>query len=95
MKPCKCKPHRSSTKQTIPSVADCDGLLRPVVDEGDRHAILEVVLDLQTVALTIDEKASHQLEAAQAGVVCCRAVCPVALAVPLLGTPLDSFGRRT
>ena len=31
-------------------VADADGVLQPVVDEGGRHCLKSVVLDLQTIA---------------------------------------------
>ncbi len=77
-----------------PTVADNSGVLQPVVDEGGRHALTSMVLDMQTVARSLDEKARADLEKAAAGAETSRVVGPESLVVPT-NKPLDSFDART
>ena len=83
----------SRTKKT-PTVVDNDCVLQPVVDEGGRHEMKSMVLDVQTVARSFDEKTQAELETAQAGADACRTVTPEALAIPTQ-KPLNSFDART
>jgi hypothetical protein len=71
-----------------------DGTLQPVVDEGGRHSLKSMVLDVQSIVRSFDHKTQTQLEAAQAGADARRAVSTEALAVPTQ-KPLDSFDART
>ena len=75
-------------------VADKDGVLRPVTDEGGRHAFKSMVLDVQQVARSLEESGSTELEKAHAGADARRSVCPEALAIPTQ-KPMDSFDART
>ena len=75
-------------------IADNDGVLQPVVDEGGRHCIKSLVLDVQQVVRSFDEKSRAALETAQAGADLRRTVCPQALAIPTQ-QPMDSFDART
>ena len=68
--------------EKTPTVFDNDGILQPVVDEGDRHEMKSLVLDVQTVARSLDEKTQAELETAQTGADVCRTIAPEALATP-------------
>ena len=80
--------------ETNAQIADHNGVLQPVVDEGGRHRMKSLVLDVQQVVSSFDEKSRAALETAQAGTDRRRAVCPSALAIPTQ-QPLDSFDART
>ena len=56
-------------------IADNDGVLQPVVDEGGRHCIKSLVLDVQQVVRSFDGKSRAALETAQAGADMRRTVC--------------------
>ena len=71
-------------------VADSSGALQLVADEGGRHALKSMVLDVQTAARSFDRSAQVVLERVQAGAETCRPVGPQALAVPTQG-PLQTF----
>ena len=75
-------------------VADKDGVLQPVADEGGRHSLKSMVLDVQQVVRSFDERSSAALEKAQSGADARRSVCPQALAIPTQ-QPMDSFDART
>jgi hypothetical protein len=75
-------------------IVDNDGVCQPVVDEGGRHAIKSLVLDVQQVVRSFDEKSRAALETAHAGADARRTVCPQALAIPTQ-QPMDSFDART
>jgi hypothetical protein len=75
-------------------VQDRDGVLQHVPDEGGRHNMQALILDLQSTALTFDEAAQASVERAVAETDRRLSVCPMALAIPTQG-PLDSFGART
>ena len=75
-------------------VADKDGVLQPVADEGGRHVFKSMVLDVQQVARSMEENGNAALEKAHAGADARRAVCPQALAIPTQ-QPMDSFDART
>ena len=85
---------RIAKHETTPTVADSDGILQAVGDEGGRHELKSLVLDVQRVASTFDEKTLATLEAAQSGAESCRMVTSESLAVPT-GKPLDAFDGRT
>ena len=75
-------------------VQDRDGVLQHVPDEGGRHNLQALILDLQSTARTFDEAAQASVERAVAETDRRLSVCPMALAIPTQG-PLDSFGART
>ena len=75
-------------------IVDNDGVLQPVVDEGGRHCMKSLVLDVQQVARSLKESDLVALEAAHTGEDARRTVFPQALAVPTQ-KPLDSFDART
>ena len=75
-------------------IADKDGVLQPVADEGGRHSLKSMVLDVQQVVRSFDESSTAALEKAQAGADARRSVCPQALAIPTQ-QPMDSFDART
>lgn len=80
--------------ETTPTVADSNGALQPVADDGGRHTMRSMVLDVQTAARSFDERAQVVLETAQAGADTCRMVCPQSLSVPTQ-KPLSSFDSRS
>ena len=88
------KASRVAKNETTPTVADSNGTLQPVVDEGGRHAMRTMVLDVQSAARSFDERAQVVLEAAQAGADTCRVVGTQSLSVPTQ-TPLSSFDSRS
>ena len=75
-------------------VADKNGVLQPVADEGGRHVFKSMVLDVQQVARSLEESGSTELEKAHAGADARRSVCPETLAIPTQ-KPMDSFDART
>ena len=85
---------KSCIMPSTPTIANADGVLQPVADEGGRHEMKSVVLDVQTVARSFDEKTQAELETAQAGADARRTVSPEALAIPT-EKPLNSFDART
>ena len=85
---------RIAKNEETPTVADSSGVLQPVADEGGRHTMRSMVLDLQSAARAFDVQAQVVLEKAQAGADTCRAVTPQSLSVPT-GTPLSSFDSRS
>ena len=80
--------------ETAAKVADNEGLMQTVADEGGRDHMKPLVLDLQTEASAFDHRQRAPLEQAVAGSERCRAVTPQALAIPTHG-PMDSFDART
>ena len=80
--------------ETTPTVADSSGALQPVPDEGGRHTMRSMVLDVQSAASSFDERAQVVLEKAQAGADTCRVVGPQSLSVPTQ-TPLSAFDSRS
>ena len=85
---------RIAKNETTPTVADCNGALQPVADEGGRHTMRSMVLDVQSAARAFDEQSQVVLEQAQAGADTCRMVGPQALSVPTQ-SPLSSFDSRS
>ena len=85
---------RIAKNETTPTVEDSNGALQPVADEGGRHTMRSIVLDLQSAARSFDERAQVVLEAAQAGADTCRVVAPQSLSVPTQ-RPLSSFDSRS
>ena len=85
---------RIAKNETIPTVADSSGALQPVADEGGRHTMRSMVLDVQSAARSFDERAQVVLETAQAGADTCRVVGPQSLSVPTQ-RPLSSFDSRS
>jgi len=75
-------------------IVDNDGVSQPVVDEGGRHSMTSLVLDVQQVARSLKDSDLAALEATQTGEDARRTVFPQALAVPTQ-KPLDSFDART
>jgi hypothetical protein len=75
-------------------VADADGLLQPVADEGGRHQMRNIVLDLQNVARDLGREGAMKVETAAMGAENCRFVSPTALAVPI-NAPLSAYDPRT
>ena len=73
---------RIAKNEQTPTIAASDGVLQPVADEGGRHCLKSVVLDLQTISRSFDEKSQAELESVQAGADARRTVSPEALAVP-------------
>ena len=80
--------------EKTPTIEDSDGVLQPVADEGGRHEMKSLVLDVQTVARAFDEKTQNELETIQAGADSRRKVCPNALAIPTLKA-LESWDARS
>ena len=76
------------------TVADNKGILQPVVDEGGRHCIKHLVLDLQTVARNLDQRGRVDIEKAATGAETVREINSRALAIPV-NAPLDTFDART
>ena len=76
------------------TIEDTNGVLQPVVDAGGRHNVNSLILDVQSVVRSFDEKTQAQLEHAQAGADARRTVCQEAFAIPTQ-KPLDSFDSRT
>ncbi len=85
---------RIAKNEVTPTVADSSGALQPVADEGGRHTMRSMVLDVQSAARSFDERAQVVLEKAQAGADACRAVGPHSLSVPTQ-KPLSSFDSRS
>ena len=85
---------RIVTDEQTPTITASDGVLQPVANEGGSHCLKSVVLDLRTIARSVDEKTEAELESAQAGADARRTVSPEALAVPT-EKPLDSLDCRT
>jgi hypothetical protein len=75
-------------------IVDNDGVFQPVVDEGGRHCMKSLVLDVQQVARSLKDSDLAALEVAQTGEDARRKVFPQALAVPTQ-KPMDSFDART
>ena len=76
------KAARSVKNEKTPMVADSSGALQSVADEGGRHVLKTMVLDVQTAARSFDERSQVVLERAQAGADACKMVSPQCLAVP-------------
>ena len=53
--------------EKTPRVADSSGTLQTVGDEGGRHVLKSMVLDVQAAARSLDERSQVELEKAQAG----------------------------
>ena len=85
---------RIAKNEATPTVADSSGALQPVADEGGRHTMRSMVLDVQSAARSFDERAQVVLERAQAGADACRAVGPQSLSVPTQ-KPLSCFDSRS
>lgn len=85
---------RIAKNEKTPMVADSSGALQPVADEGGRHVLNTMVLDVQTAARSFDERSQVVLERAQAGADACNMVDPQSLPVPTQG-PLSSFDSRS
>ena len=85
---------RIAQNEKTPTVADSSGALQPVADEGGRHTMRTMVLDVQSAARSFDEQSQVVLEQAQAGADTCRMVGPQALSVPTQ-SPLSSFDSRS
>ena len=75
-------------------VANDEGVLVAVADEGGRHQMCNVVLDLQHVARDLGREGAAKVEVAVAGAENCRRVSPTALAVPT-NEPLSAYDART
>ena len=80
--------------EKTPRVADSSGTLQTVGDEGGRHVLKSMVLDVQAAARSLDERSQAELEKAQTGADACRIVDPQSLAVPTQG-PMSSFDSRS
>ena len=85
---------RTAKNEKTPTVADSSGALQPVADEGGRHTLRSMVLDVQSAARGFDERSQLVLEKAQAGADACRMVGPQSLSVPTQ-SPLSSFDSRS
>ena len=85
---------RIARNEKTPTVADSNGALQPVADEGGRHAMSSMVLDVQSAARTFDERAKVVMEQAHAGADACRVVGPQSLSVPTQ-RPLSSYVSRS
>ncbi len=85
---------RIAKNETTPTVADSSGALQPVADEGGRHAMRSMVLDVQSAARSLDERAQVELETAQARADTCRMVTPQSLSVPTQ-KPISAFDSRS
>ena len=83
-----------ATNEKKAQIVDNDGVAQPVVDEGGRHCMKSLVLDVQQVARSLKDSDLAALEVAQTGEDARRKVFPQALAVPTQ-KPLDSFDART
>ena len=64
-------------------VADADGVLQPVADEGSRYQMRNVVLDMQNIAKDLGREGPVKVEKAAIVAADCRLVSPTALAVPI------------
>ena len=84
---------RFGKNETTPTVADSNGALQPVADEGGRHTMRSMVLDVQSAARSFDERTQVVLETALAGADTWRVVDPQSLSVPTQ-RPLSSFDSR-
>ena len=73
---------------------DSSGAIQHVADEGGRHSLRSMVLDVQSAAPSIDEQSQAVLEKAQPGADTCRMVGPQSLSVPTQ-SPLSSFDSRS
>ena len=76
-------------------VENSDGVLEPVEDAGGRQRLREVVLDVQSVARSLDRRGRLAVEVACANAEEMLAVDPVTLAVPSQGKPLNAWDART
>ena len=76
-------------------VENSDGVLEPVEDAGGRQRLREVVLDVQSVARSLDRRGRLAVEVACANAEQMLAVDPVTLAVPSQGKPLNAWDART
>ena len=85
---------RIAKNEKTPMVADNSGALQPVGDEGGRHVLKTMVLQVQSAARSFDERSQVELERAQAGADACKMVSPQSLAVPTQG-PLSSYDSRS
>ena len=56
---------RIAKNERTPLVEDSSGALQPVADEGGRHDLKSMVLDVRAAARSFDEKAKAELEKAQ------------------------------
>ena len=72
-----------------------DGVLEPVEDAGGRQRLREVVLDVQSVARSLDRRGRMAVEVACANAEEMRAVDPVTLAVPTRSKSLNAWDART
>ena len=75
-------------------VADADGVLQPVADEGGRYQMRNIVLDMQHIAKDLGKEGATKIEKAAIGTAACRLVSPTALAVPI-NEPLGAYDPRT
>ena len=75
-------------------VADADGVLQPVADEGGRYQMRNIVLDMQNIAKDLGREGAVKVEKAAIGAAACRLVSPTALAVPI-NEPLSAYDPRT
>ena len=75
-------------------VADADGVLQPVADEGGRYQMRNIVLDMQHIAKDLGREGAMKVEKAAIGAETCRLVSPTALAVPI-NEPLSAYDPRT
>ena len=80
--------------EQTPTMVVSDSVLQVVAEEGGRRCLNSVVLDLQTILRSFDEKTEAECESAQAGADARSAVSLEALAAPT-EKPLDSFDCRT
>ena len=85
---------RFGKNETTPTVADSHGALQTVADEGGRHTMRSMVLDVQSAARSRDERTQVVLETAQAGADTWRVVEPQSLSEPTQ-RPLSSFDSRS
>ena len=85
---------RIAQNEKTTTVANISGALQPVADEGSRHTLRSMVLDVQSAARAFDERSQVVLERAQAGADACKKVDSQSLAVPTHG-PLSSFDSRS
>ena len=72
-----------------------DGELEPVEDTGGCQRLRAVVLDMQSVARSLDRRGRMAVEVACANAEEMRAVDPVTLAVPTRSKPLNAWDART
>ena len=75
-------------------VADADGVLQPVADEGGRYQMRNIVLEMQNIAKDLGREGAMKVEKAAIGAAACRLVSPTALAVPI-NEPLSAYDPRT